>query len=140
MNTHKHPDSELLDRLRAGLLDDAPAQKAELENHLAQCSACRQRHNWPATLQAADPALDNRLDRARQRAIQAPGKSALRRFAPLAAAAAIALVAILLVQTARQPDPENTRMAGTTEVPEVYEDLDFYLWLTDHNGSRDSST
>ena len=140
MNTHKHPDSELLDQLRAGLLDEEPARKAALESHLEQCSACRQRHNWPAALQAADPALDRRLDQARQQAMQAHGKTALRRFAPLAAAAAVALVAILLVQPTPQPGPQNTQVAGSTEVPEIYEDLDFYLWLTEHNGSRDSST
>ena len=140
MNTHKHPDSELLDRLRAGLLDEDPAHKAELENHLQQCSICRQRHSWPTALQATDPALTSRLDQARHLALQAHDKSTLRRLAPLAAAAAIALVAVLLVQPARLPEVENTRLADSTEVPEIYEDLDFYLWLTEHNSSRDSST
>ena len=41
MHNHQHPDTELLDRLRAGLLDDLPREKAAIEEHLATCESCR---------------------------------------------------------------------------------------------------
>ena len=86
--------------------------------------------------------LLRQLDQARHQALLARKKTALRRFAPLAAAAAIALVAVLVVKPLQSPDTGDTRLAGTTPdaVPEIYEDLDFYLWLTDHKASPDSST
>ena len=141
----QHPDSEFLDQLRAGLLDENPSQKAALEAHIQQCVTCRQRYDWPTALRADDTQiqrLERRLDQARQQALLAPKKTDLRRFAPLAAAAAIALVAVLVVQPLRSPDTDDTQLAGTTPgaVPEVYEDLDFYLWLADHKASPDSST
>ena len=51
----QHPDSELLDRLRSGLLDDSPLEKASLEAHLQQCDYCRRAYHWPAQLRAASP-------------------------------------------------------------------------------------
>jgi negative regulator of sigma E activity len=83
-----------------------------------------------------------RLDRARQQALQATGRGVVKRFVPFAVAAAVALVAVLLVKPALEPDADDTRVAGTatTEVPELYEELDFYLWLADHKGDKDSRT
>ncbi len=141
----QHPDSVLLDRLRAGLLDDHPHQKAEIEAHIQHCDACRQRYDWPGILRTdktQDEFLNRRLDGMRQRALLSHGKSALRRFLPLAAAAAIAMVTVLVVKPLQSPEGDETRLAATSPapVPEVYEDLDFYLWLADHETSRDSST
>jgi len=141
----QHPDSESLDQLRAGLLDENPSHKSVLEAHLQQCVRCRQRYNWPAVLRPDDAQkqhLDRRLEQARNQALRVRNKTALRRFAPLAAAAAIALVAVLVVQPLQSPDTDDTRLAGATPgaVPEIYEDLDFYLWLTEHKTSSDSST
>jgi len=141
----QHPDSELLDRLRAGLLDENPLQKAGLVAHIRQCVTCRQRYDWPAALRsdgAQVQQLVGQLDRSRRQALLTRKKSALRRFAPLAAAAAIALLAVLVVKPLQSPDTDDTRLAGTTPsaVPEIYEDLDFYLWLADHKASPDSST
>jgi len=141
----QHPDSELLDQLRAGLLDEKPLQKAGLEAHIQQCKTCRQDYDWPAALRLDDAQnrhLVRQLERARHQALMARKKSALRRFTPLAAAAAIALVAVLVVKPLQSPDTDDTRLAGTTPgaVPEIYEDLDFYLWLADHKRSPDSST
>jgi len=141
----QHPDSELLDQLRAGLLDENPLQKAGLEAHIQQCVTCRQGYDWPAALRPDDAQIQHlvrQLDGARRQALLTRKKTALRRFAPLAAAAAIALVAVLVVKPLQSPDMGDTRLAGTTPgaVPEIYEDLDFYLWLTDHKASPDSST
>jgi hypothetical protein len=141
----QHPHSDLLDQLRAGLLDDDAARKAEVEAHIRQCKSCRQRYDWPAALRADEAQsgdLDGRLNLARRQALTSTGKSALRRFAPLAAAAAIALIAVLAVKPLQSPDEQETRLAGTAPgaVPEVYEDLDFYLWLADDKTTSDSST
>lgn len=141
----QHPASELLDQLRAGLLDENPSQKAELKAHLQECQTCRQSYDWPGALGSDDAQIQHlvrQLDGARRHALLAPGKTALRRFTPLAAAAAIALVAVLVVKPLQSPDTDETRLAGTTSVavPEFYEDLDFYLWLADHKASPDSST
>ena len=141
----QHPDPELLDQLRAGLLDEDPLQKTGLEAHIQQCETCRQGYDWPAALRpdgAQIQHLVRQLDQARQQALLARKKTALRRLAPLAVAAAIALVTVLVVKPLQSPDTGDTRMAGTTPgaVPEIYEDLDFYLWLADHKASPDSST
>jgi anti-sigma factor RsiW len=141
----QHPDTHLLDQLRAGLLDDDAPQKAEVEAHIEQCERCRQRYRWPQTLRAEETQsrdLEARLRIARQQALTSKNKSALQRWPALAAAAAIALVAVLAIKPLQSPDEQETQMAGSTAgaVPEVYEDLDFYLWLADHKASRDSST
>ena len=47
MHEQAHPDTELLDRLRAGLLDDSIELKDRLEHHLVACPQCRSRlHAW----------------------------------------------------------------------------------------------
>jgi hypothetical protein len=146
MSRHNHhPHSEMLDRLRSGLLDDQPDQKAELEAHLQSCQQCRQRYDWhgylgPDTLEF--PGHEKRLHQARQRALASAPRKTLRRFAPLAAAAAIALVAVLVTSPLRDQEDAETRLAGTnsSDIPEVYEELDFYLWLADHKDTLDSST
>ena len=94
MNRHNlHPDTELLDQLRAGLLDGDPAQKTELQAHLEICQRCRQRYSWDGHLQVGGLAIADgkqRLDRARQRALRATRPNLARRLVPFAVAAAIA--------------------------------------------------
>ena len=146
MNRHNlHPDTELLDRLRAGLLDDDPVQRTELEAHLEDCQRCRQRYNWDGHLQVGGLAIADtgeRLDRARRRALEATPPGLAHRFVPFAVAAANARVAVLLVKPALEPETEAARLASTDarEVPELYEELDFYLWLADHKEDKDSRT
>ncbi len=146
MNRHNlHPDTELLDRLRAGLLDDDPVQKTELEAHLEDCQRCRQRYGWDDHLQVGGLAIADtgqRLDQARRQALQSTPRGLVHRIVPFAVAAAIALVAVLLVEPALEPEPEQARLASTDarEVPELYEELDFYLWLADHKEDKDSRT
>ena len=139
----RHPDSELLDRLRAGLLDDDPRQRVTLEQHLQECAACRRAYDWPARLAGLDRLPDARLDELRRRALSGSAARAPRRLLPLAAAAALALAAVGLVSLLPSPSsPPAPRVAAsdTGQVPELYEDLDFYLWLADHKGTADHST
>jgi len=139
--SEQHPDSVVLDQLRAGLLDDASLQKKDIEQHLQHCDRCRRVYAWPDSLHAARPELDGRLDALRATATATRPIRRLRRFVPLAAAAALALLAVALINL--QPAPKNAgpRVAdrGQTE-PDLYEDLDFYLWLAEHRRSGDSST
>ena len=63
----QHPDTETLDQLRAGLLDDDPARKSELEAHLKRCEQCRRLYDWPGAIAGPDletGQLDRRLDQA----------------------------------------------------------------------------
>ena len=146
MNRHNlHPETELLDRLRAGLLDDDPVRRTELEAHLKGCQRCRQLYGWDGHLRVGGLAIADtgqRLDQARRRALQSKPPGLVHRFVPFAVAAAIALVAVLLVKPALEPESEEARLASTDarEVPELYEELDFYLWLADHKEDKDSRT
>jgi hypothetical protein len=142
----QHPDTELLDRLRAGLFDQSPQQRTRLEHHLQACAHCRRAYNWPGSLR--DAALpDAQLDALRKRALAGHGARRRYRLAPLAAAAALALAAVGLVSLLHSPQAPAPQLAVKEQaapVPDLYEDLDFYLWLADHKdnqqGSGDSST
>jgi len=139
--SEQHPDSVRLDQLRAGLLDDQPQQKAELEQHLQHCERCRHGYNWPADLRSVPGELDSRLDEFRRQALSAPPVRRIRPLIPLAAAAALALVAVALVNLQPGPQYDSPQIATSGQaVPDLYEELDFYLWLADHKGSADSST
>lgn len=139
----RHPDSEQLDRLRAGLLDDSdPQQRARLETHLRECSTCRRAYDWPARLAGLETP-DAQLDALRRRATAGGRTRRHQRLLPLAAAAALALAAVGLVSLLPSPSsPPAPQVASgeRTPVPELYEDLDFYLWLADHKESADHST
>ena len=138
--SEQHPDSELLDRLRAGLVDD-PAEKNALEAHLADCADCRSRYQWPTLLRGDTSAVDRQLEGFRQQALQAKATRSRRRLLPLAAAAAVVLVAVAVVNLFPESDyPPGQLADNSSEVPDLYEDLDFYLWLADHKGAADSST
>ena len=139
--SEQHPDSVVLDRLRAGLLDEDPRQKAALEQHLRQCANCRRAYDWPAALRSAGTDVDERLDQLRRQVLATPATSRSRHWLPLAAAAALALVAVGLFQLVSPPEPDKPQLATSTQsVPDLYEDLDFYLWLADHKEPGDSST
>ena len=139
MHNQQHPDLELLDRLRAGLLDDQPEEKTNLELHLAGCAACREQlDSWqqlgPAGL---GPQLDSRrlasdLQAARQRALgTGAGRHRRPAFVPYAAAAVLLLAVSAGLWTLLPDTGTTTHMATRSgqQIPDVYEDLDFYLWL-----------
>jgi len=152
MHSQQHPDPELLDRLHAGLLDEEPEARAALEQHVADCAACRQQlDGWqqlgPAGL---GPQLDSRqladdLQAARRRALGSHSASAGHRHRALApyAAAAVLLLAVSAGLWSLLPYDSDTPAVvasrSSEQVPDVYEDLDFYLWLATQqdNGNGD---
>lgn len=138
-----HPQTADLDRLRAGLLDDAPAAREALLAHLQSCSECQARSAlWPrvsAALQpaAADGHVGGMLAARRQRALR--GQGATRRKPPavaFAVAAAIAAIAIGVSTLLHEPDFSETPVASTG-APDIYADLDFYLWLLEQQGDAE---
>jgi len=139
MHNQHHPDPELLDRLRAGLLDEQPGTKAALEQHVSGCAACRQQlDGWkqlgPAGL---GPELDStllasELQKARRRALNSHSARHRRQaFVPYAAAAVLLLAVSAGLWSLWPATDQTVHMAARSsqQVPDVYEDLDFYLWL-----------
>jgi len=154
MHGQSHPDPETLDRLRAGLLDEQPAEKAALESHLGACESCRaQLSAWTRIAAAAmqdqpDPGrLQRDLQHARSRALAAGRSQAAGRhrfgFVPYATAALL-LIAVSFGVWNYQHDSAGGLQetpAVAQSVPDIYEDLDFYLWLAnqDEVGAEDSN-
>ncbi len=136
----QHPHPEVLDRLRAGMFDDDPQQRLLLEQHLSHCPACREAFSWPDQLGTFGEIDERQLDRLRHEALRARAPAS-RRWLPAAAAAAVLLAVFALANLGHSPPPPAPRVAASdATVPDLYEDLDFYLWLADHKGKRDSST
>lgn len=125
-----HPSDAELDRLRAGL-----TEATGLHSHVRICARCEQRLNlWPqvcATLAQTDGHLTGQLAARRRRALD--GKPAHARRRPMVLAAAFATLAALtvgigvFVQQGTAPTLPTTAQAEG--VPDIYADLDFYLWL-----------
>ena len=156
MHEQAHPDTELLDRLRAGLLDDNIDAKARLENHLAACPRCRgQLHAWEhLSLDAlgAWPVPEGKvsagLKQARQRAMAAGRHRRILGYPVLATAAMLLIAVSAGLWTLRHEFMDTPQMAARTteEIPDLYEDLDFYLWMAnqgdgkmhEENGNGDS--
>ena len=147
MHSQQHPEADQLDRLRAGLLDDQPAVKAALEAHLSGCTVCQQRCNWQILRPGAlGPDIDNdalrqSLRNARRQALQSGSRQHHHGFLPYASAALL-LVAVSIGIWTLQPDNDSQQQIAaqdTGAVPDVYEDLEFYLWLANQedNGNAD---
>lgn len=141
MHNQHHPDPELLDRLRAGLLDGQPEEKTALEHHLAACRTCQSRFEGWRQLgpTALGPRLDpgmlrNDLRKLRHRALDAAGSGHHRSITPYAAAALLLIAVSAGLWTLQQEPVVAPQLAvqDTQDVPDLYEDLDFYLWLADH--------
>jgi predicted anti-sigma-YlaC factor YlaD len=136
MLNQPHPDPEQLDRLRAGLLDNTPDEKAGLKRHLDECSVCRtQFEGWArfgaATMDAEPPTAA--LQRARRAALATSKRrhSHVRAFAPYATAALLMVavtIGVWTIQPGEESRPQLTAQSGAA-IPDTYEDLDFYLWL-----------
>lgn len=151
-----HPDTELLDRLRAGLLDDDVDLKTRLERHLAGCPRCRDQWQvwkrlgvgalgaWPVP----DSQLSAGLKQVRQHALTAGRQRRIHRYPVLAAAAMLLIAVSAGLWTVRHEFVATPQMTTQTAegVPDLYEDLDFYLWMAnqgddkthDQNGNGDS--
>ncbi|HEX9627442.1 MAG TPA: hypothetical protein VGA00_10945 [Acidiferrobacterales bacterium] len=134
-----HPDADALDRLRAGLLDDAPERRRVLLDHLGGCDGCRTRYGVADRVRAA---LDERMDppavssalRTRRRAALAGagGRPAARAPRLALAGAALSLlvgIGIFFALEAERPAEGLPQLASQEPVPDLYDDLDFYLWL-----------
>jgi hypothetical protein len=144
MHRQQHPDPEQLDQLRAGLLDDQADVKAALESHVEQCPSCQSLlNNWqqlgPAALgpQLEPESLDHSLQQARQQALRTPDARPSRTFMPFATAALL-LIAVSIGFWIAEPEHKETTLATTDQgqdVPGLYEDIDFYLWLAGENGN-----
>jgi anti-sigma factor RsiW len=154
-----HPDDDQLDRYRAGLLDGTRAAET-LAAHLAECAHCRARlERWARLARvafAAEEVHDEALRRAwreglaqarrrreRRAAVTAQRPQRLRFVPALALAAAVAVLAVglafkFLPATPEAPSPVQT--AATEAGPptaaaapaDLLADLDFYLWLSNH--------
>lgn len=145
MHNQQHPDQDQLDRLRAGLLDDRPQDKAILQTHIAGCDACQAKFDsWEQLAPRAlgpdlEPAaLARDLRAARVRALNSSAPRHRHAFAPYATAALLLIAVTIGIWTGNnwlEPQPQMTAQA-THEVPDIYEDLDFYLWLADQNNSE----
>ena len=134
---HKHPDTELIDRLRAGLLDELPEEKQALETHIAGCAECQaQLDHWAQlTPSALGPELDNSklqqdLDNARRHALAANNSRPVLGLVPYATAALL-LIAISAGVWNLYPEPDFSQQTAhnTQVISDIYEDVDFYLWL-----------
>ncbi len=145
MHKQAHPDTELLDRLRAGLLDDSSEIKARLENHLVGCPQCRGRlHSWEYlgrdVLGAwrADGKLSAGLKLARQRSMTARRHRHIIRYPVLATAAMLLIAVSAGLWTLRHEFVDTTQMTARTseEIPDLYEDLDFYLWMANQGDDK----
>lgn len=150
MHGQQHPDLEQLDRLRAGLLDDQPQSKAVLQQHVTGCAVCRDRSNWQSLRPGAlgpdldSAALRQSLRAARSQALQAPGgRHAPHGFLPYATAALLLLAVSIGIWTLQTgPDvPPQMAARDVERIPDVYEDLEFYLWLANQkeNGNGDEN-
>ncbi len=143
----EHPDSTQLDQLRAGLLDHSPAAKAQLLEHLRDCATCRQQAATIDTLVATqrhqpDPRLARQLHARRMAALAGdavlrPRQPAARWLAPAFALATVVAVAIgvggfLELNPAPATAPQELAQAANDDVPDLYADIDFYLWLSNH--------
>ena len=146
-NTSQHPAPEQLDRLRAGLLDNEMDTATILEAHIRNCPECQNHLNgWTRLQELAQSSegdqslLASRLQEAREAALNtvAPVKKPLLQPA-LAIAASLMLVAGLALWSpwsALDLAPDQMAQHQEEQGPDLYEDLDFYLWLA---GRQESS-
>lgn len=143
----EHPDDLQLDQLRAGLLDHQVAVKSQLLEHLRLCATCRQQavamDQLAATQRdARNPRLAQQLRTRRMAALagdaaRRPPRSAARRLAPAFALATVVAVMIgvggfLEITPATAPAPQTVAQTTNDNVPDLYADIDFYLWLSNH--------
>jgi len=147
MHSQQHPELAQLDRLRAGLLDDQPEIKIALEAHIAACVTCRERCSWQLLQPRAaghdldSAALRQSLQNARRQALQAGSQGHHHGFSPYATAALLLIAVSIGIWTLQTDDGGQQHMAAQDSrmIPDIYEDLDFYLWLANQkdNGNGD---
>jgi anti-sigma factor RsiW len=142
MHNRTHPDTESLDRLRAGLLDESSDERDALRNHLAECPQCQDYMDGWRQLgpDALGPELDTSavaagLQQARRHALGAGKPRHVGTYSALAAAAMLLLAVTAGLWTWQPGLHESPQMTAQTgdPVPDLYEDLDFYLWMANQH-------
>jgi anti-sigma factor RsiW len=144
----RHPNTVELDELRTGLLDRDPNRRAAITAHLKACAACqRQEALWPRLLhaldrQAADDGVAGALAVRRHRALHgSPRVRSRSAYLGLAVAAAVTAIAIgigtVFLNETKAPEP----IVAAVEAPgpDLYADLDFYLWLVHKRSDENTS-
>jgi len=148
MRDQTHPDMELLDRLRAGLLDPGADETLHLERHIGSCPQCRAYlEGWKQLgPMALGPELDSaavskQLRQLRQQALATTQRPRTRNYQLLATAALLLVAVTVGIWTVQYQDSDAPQMTaqGSDTVPDLYEELDFYLWLADQNGDDPNS-
>lgn len=133
-----HPTDRQLDELRAGMLDERLADREALRAHVTECAVCAARLElWDQTRQVLG--IEHRGVRHALRARRAAaltGNAAIvprpvRWGLPMALAAGVAAVALGLGTLVYPPDnTDDVPLAATAaDEPDLYTDIDFYLWL-----------
>ncbi len=133
-----HPEPEQWQRLRAGLLDHDPQQRARLQQHLNECAHCQHEWNtWQRVAEAADPGFDTALATLHSRALRGESLGARHRPRPWLPALAAALTLSLgLGLWWGLTAPVEQQVARAEAVPDLYEELDFYLWLANEGNDE----
>jgi hypothetical protein len=142
-----HPADAALDRLRAGLLDREPATRDALHAHLRECGVCQERAGlWTRATEvldqgASERGLASRLDARRQRALRGISTASRRRTPIAFALAAVTAVAIGLGVFVMQDrdDPDTAVVATTAQGPDLYTNIEFFLWLMEKNASEEAT-
>jgi len=141
-----HPESEQIDLLRAGLLDDATEHKASVLRHLENCRDCRNRSaRWQQIAGGESregDALSRQLRERRRLALDGKGSARTRRqttarlvLTGIAAAMILAIGTVIGLQVWR-PQTPTPNVAQATKVPDLYSDIDFYLWVSHEDTSN----
>ncbi|MDE2088893.1 MAG: hypothetical protein KGJ12_02615 [Gammaproteobacteria bacterium] len=146
-----HPNDVQLDKLRAGLLDDEPSTLADVRAHVEHCAQCRARLDKWSRLTAV---LE--LDRANEAALatgsrnsvpsaqgtqRATGGHGVPKLA-MALAAALVLTLGLRFMLDRHTigyDQSQVVANDATKAPDLYSNIDFYLWMAQHNKTTGGS-
>lgn len=134
----EHPDTETLDQLRAGLLDDDPARKEQLLAHVNTCDQCRPEWmRWQKIAELSGGLAPSEQERMIRQALDTPPRRQ-HHWLPAMAAAVTLAVGIGLWMGGQEINSGGEQIAQQQMSPAVDEDLDFYLWLAEQPDEQTS--
>lgn len=136
----EHPSKETLDELRAGLLDEDRERSERLLTHVLHCDRCRSDWDRWGEIASAVPQLDPRSQAAMvNRALMTPPRGRHTWWPAVAVAVTLSIgLGVWWSLDGTDPGPQPP-IAQQAAVPDVYEDLDFYLWLANQQEDLSSS-